>query len=101
MALTPEERKRNSEESAKVQALITNQWKAFAKTEAYKQFRDYIDMQDYFATTAAKGPINTFEAQGGEQIDFDPIKAANLLQRSVGYDIVKLYVDGYVNPDTL
>jgi len=100
MALTPEERKRNSEESAKVQALITTQWREFAKTEAYKQYVEYIDMQDYFAVTAAKGPISTFDSTSGEQLNYDPVKASGLLQRSVGYDIVKLYVEGYVNPTT-
>lgn len=101
MALTPEERKRNREESAKVQALIANQWKDFSKTEAYTQFIEYIDMQDYFAITAAKGPISTFDSSNGEQLNYDPVKASALLQRSVGYDIVKLYVEGYVNPTTL
>lgn len=101
MARTPEERKRDSEESAKLQALISNQWKEFSKKEAFKQFMDYIELQDYLAVTAAKGPINTFDDNSGEQINFDPVKSSGLLQRSVGYDIVKLYVDGYVNPDTL
>ena len=101
MALTPQERKRNSEESAKVQALVTKQWKEFSKTEAYKQFREYIDLQDYLAVTGAKGPINTFDDNNGEQLNFDPVKASGLLQRSVGYDIVKIYVEGYVNPTTL
>lgn len=101
MVLTPEERKRNGEEAAKVAVIITKQWKEFAKTEAYKQFLDYIDLQDYLAVTGAKGPINTFDDNSGEQLNFDPIKASGLLQRSVGYDIVKLYVEGYVNPTTL
>jgi len=101
MALTPEQRKRNRDESAQLQALIGNQWKEFSKKEAYKQFMEYLDLQDYLAVTGAKGPINTFNDESGEQINFDPIKSAGLLQRSVGYDIVKLYVKEYVNPTTL
>lgn len=101
MARTPEQRKRDSDEATKRFRHISNQWKEFAKTEAYKEYRDYIDLQDYLAVTAAKGPINTFDNNSGEQLNFDPVKGSALLQRSVGYDIVKLYVDGYVNPDTL
>jgi len=101
MAQTPEQRNKVAKESAKLQALIGGQWKEFSKTEAFKQFMEYVDMQDYFAITGAKGPINTFDDASGEQVNFDPRNAASLLQRSVGYDIVKLYVDGYVNPTTL
>lgn len=101
MALTPEQRKQNSEDSAKLQVLITSQWRDFSKTEAYKQFLEYIDLQDYLAITGAKGPINTFDDISGGQLSFDPVNASGLLQRSVGYDIVKLYVDGYVNVTTL
>lgn len=89
----------NDKDSAARQTLITNQWKEFSKKLAFKEFMDYIELQDYFAITGAKGPINTFEASDGEEIKFDGEKAAALLQRSVGYDIVKLYVDGYVKYD--
>lgn len=101
MARTPEERQRSKDESAKLQAQVTKQWQEFSKTEAYKQYREYIEFQDYMAITAAKGPINTFNETSGEQLNFDAEKGAALLQRSVGYDIVNLYVDGYVNPTTL
>ena len=97
MARTPAERTKDSEDSAKRQVLITNQWKQFEKTEAYKEFREYIDLQDYLAVTGAKGPINTFEGDDGGEVKFDPVKSSSLLQRSVGYDIVKIYVDGYLN----
>ena len=78
---------------------ITNQWREFSKTEAYKQFIDYIDMQDYFAISAAKGPVETFYETEGEKIAFNRENASCLLQRSVGYDIVKMYVEGYTNPE--
>lgn len=90
----------DDKDSAERQDLIRRQWQEFSKKTAYKEFMDYIAMQDYFAVQGAKGPINTFDDNSGAQLDFDPIKAANLLQRSVGYDIVKLYVEGYVNPTT-
>lgn len=91
----------DDKDSAKRRELITRQWRDFSKKVAYKDFMEYIDLQDYFAVLGAKGPINTFDSNSGEQINFDPIKASSLLQRSVGYDIVKLYVQGYVNSDTL
>ena len=76
---------------------VANQWKTFSKTLAYKKFLEYIEFQDYAAVTSAKGPILTFDDESGEQLGFDREKAASLLQRSVGYDIVKTYVEGYVN----
>lgn len=98
---TPEERKRAKDEDKKRVVLISNQWKEFSKKEAFKEFMEYLELQDYFAVQGAKGPVSTFDNTSGEQIDFDPVKSAGLLQRSVGYDIVKTYVEGYVNPTTL
>lgn len=82
---------------AEENALVARQWKTFSKTLAFQKFMDYIEFQDQMAVIAAKGPVLTFDDESGSQISFDPQKAANLLQRSVGYDIVKTYVDGYVN----
>jgi hypothetical protein len=90
----------DDKDSAKRQDLIRRQWQEFSKKLAFKELMEYIDLQDYFAVKGAKGPINTFDANGGDQLNFDPIKAANLLQRSVGYDIVKLYIEGYVENTT-
>lgn len=83
--------------SAEENAQVARQWQTFSKTLAYKKLLEYIEFQDYAAIAGAKGPILTFSEEGGEQINFDPQKAAALLQRSVGYDIVKTYVEGYVN----
>jgi len=88
---------KQKKEEAQRQKLIANQWRDFSKTSAFKEFMDYIELQDYLAVTAAKGPINTFSDDDAAKITFDNEKAANLLQRSVAYDIVKIYVDGYVN----
>lgn len=86
----------NKEEAQRIK-LIANEWRDFSKTTAFKEFQDYIELQDYLAITGAKGPINTFDEEEAAKISFDAEKAAHLLQRSVAYDIVRLYVDGYVN----
>lgn len=90
----------DDKDSAARQTLIANQWKEFSKKLAFKELMDYIDLQDNFAIIGAKGPINTFDDNDGTQLNFDPVKAANLLQRSVGYDIVKLYIEAYVEYTT-
>lgn len=83
--------------SAEENAVVAKQWQTFSKTLAYKKLLEYIEFQDYAAIQMAKGPVLTFNEEGTEQVSFDPQKAAGLLQRSVGYDIVKTYVEGYVN----
>ena len=80
--------------------LVSNEWKEFAKTTAFRKLMEYIEFQDYIAVQAAKGPILTFDNEDGSQVDFDASKAAYLLQRSVGYDIMKSYIEGYVNYTT-
>ena len=77
--------------------LVANEWKEFAKTTAYRKLMEYIEFQDYAAIQGAKGPVLTFDDESGTQVGFDPQKAATLLQRSVGYDIVKTYIEGYVD----
>lgn len=77
--------------------LVANEWKEFTKTTAYRKLIEFIEFQDYAAITSAKGPIVTFNEEDGSQINFDPVKSASLLQRSVGYDIIKSYIEGYVN----
>ncbi len=77
--------------------LVANEWKAFAKTTAYRKLMEYIEFQDYAAVQSAKGPILTFNEYDDTQINFDPQKAISLLQRSVGYDIIKTYIESYVN----
>lgn len=93
-------RERQKTEAARLQSRISGEWKDFSRTYAYKQLMEYIDLQDYMAITGAKGPINTFDTDDGSQVSFDGQKAAALLQRSVGYDIVRLYVKGYVENTT-
>lgn len=89
------------EEAAKKTKQIASEWQTFSKTAAYKEFREYIELQDYCAIMAAKGPVMPFNEEGDSEFVFDKEKAASLLQRSVGYDIVVSYVDGYVNNLTL
>ena len=88
---------KNRKEELQRQKLIANTWREFSKTTAYKELMDYLDLQDYFAIKAAKGPVATLDENTAAQINFDNEKAANLLQRSVGYDIIREYIDGYVN----
>lgn len=89
-----------TEEQIKRNKQIAAQWKTFSKTEAYKELMDYIELQDYLAVTAAKGPVMPFGGKDGEELVFDVEKSTFLLQRSVGYDIVKEYVEGFVNLET-
>lgn len=77
--------------------LVANEWKEFSKSTAFSRLMEYIEFQDYAAVQSAKGPVLTFDYNDGTQLSFDPQKAAALLQRSVGYDIIKTYIDGYVN----
>ncbi len=88
----------NKETSAKAQDSIRKQWVEFSKTAAYKEFMEYLEFQDYAAVQSAKGPILTFDDESGAQLNFNPQNAASLLQRSVGYDIIRTYVEGYTNP---
>lgn len=85
-------------ETAKAEVrLVANEWKEFSQTTAYRKLMEYMEFQDYAAVQGAKGPILTFDDESGTQLNFDPQKAAILLQRSVGYDIIKTYIEGYVN----
>lgn len=87
----------DKETTANENRLVANEWKEFSKTTAYRKFKEYIEFQDYMAVQAAKGPILTFDVESSAQVGFDPQKSACLLQRSVGYDIITTYVDGYVD----
>lgn len=87
----------DKETAQKETRLVANEWKEFSKSTAYRKLMEYIEFQDYAAIQGAKGPILTFDDESGTQINFDPQKAASLLQRSVGYDIIKTYIESYVD----
>ena len=80
-----------------------SQWKKFAQTDAFKDLIEYMDFQREIAVAAAIGPIepyttiNTNDGNYSEQLQIDPEKTAYLLQRCAGYDIIRLYVEGYIN----
>jgi hypothetical protein len=80
---------------------VTNEWREFSKTLAYKEFIGFIELQKETYNLLAAGPIEvyrdvpTFDGKLDLQLDFEPEKYAYLLQRGVGCDIVKLYVEGY------
>lgn len=80
---------------------VTNGWREFSKTLAYQRFMEFINLQKEVNTTMASGPMEvyrdvpTFDGKSDLQLDFEPEKYAYLLQRSVGCDIVKIYVEGF------
>ena len=80
---------------------IRNEWLGFSKTLAYERFIQFIEMQKQINTIAASGPMEvyrdvpTFDGRSDLQLDFEPEKYAYLLQRGVGCDIVKTYVEDF------
>lgn len=85
---------------------IRNEWQGFAKTLAYQKLIEYIEMQKNVNATLATGPMEvykevpTYDGTKDLQLDFEPEKYAYLLQRSVGCDIVKTYVESFVENTT-
>lgn len=81
-----------------------NEWREFSKTLAYKRLLEYIEMQKKTYHILASGPMEvyrdvpTFDGKSDLQFDFEPEKYAYLLQRAVGCDIVKMYVEEYTTP---
>ena len=85
---------------------IANEWRDFSKTLAYQRLIEHIELQKQTYSLMASGPIEvyrdvpTLDGKKDLQLDFEPEKYAYLLQRGVGCDIVKMYVEGYVNITT-
>lgn len=86
---------------AKEHKQVTNEWREFSNTLAYKKFIEFIQSQKETYNILASGPIqverevHTFNGKKELQFDFQPEKYAYLLQRSVGCDIVKMYVEDF------
>lgn len=80
---------------------IAHQWDQFSKTEAYKELIGYIDLQKDINSTLAAGPIEiykevpTVDGKTTQQLEFEPEKLAYLLQRNVGLDTIRLYIEGF------
>lgn len=80
---------------------IAHQWDQFSKTEAYKELMGYIDLQKDVNSTLAAGPIEiykevpTVDGKTTQQLEFEPEKLAYLLQRNVGLDTIRLYIEGF------
>ena len=80
---------------------IAHQWDQFSKTDAYKELMDYIDLQKDINSTLAAGPIEiykevpTVDGKTTQQLEFEPEKLAYLLQRNVGLDTIRLYIEGF------
>ena len=85
---------------------IRNEWLGFSKTLAYQRFIEFIELQKQINTTMASGPMEvyrdvpTFDGKSDLQLDFEPEKYAYLLQRGVGCDIVKTYVEDFTTIST-
>ena len=80
---------------------VAHQWEQFSKTEAYKELMSYIDLQKDVNSTLAAGPIEiykevpTVDGKTTQQLEFEPEKLAYLLQRNVGLDTIRLYIEGF------
>ena len=80
---------------------IAHQWEQFSKTDAYRELMGYIDLQKDINTTLAAGPIEiykevpTVDGKTTQQLEFEPEKLAYLLQRNVGLDTIRLYIEGF------
>ena len=61
----------------------------------------YIDLQKDVNSTLAAGPIEiykevpTVDGKTTQQLEFEPEKLAYLLQRNVGLDTIRLYIEGF------
>ena len=81
-----------------------NEWREFSKTLAYKRMLEFIQLQKDTYQVMASGPMEvykdvvTFDGSKDLQLDFEPEKYAYLLQRGVGCDIVKMYVEDFTTP---
>ena len=80
---------------------IAHQWEQFSKTDAYKELMGYIDLQKDVNSTLAAGPIEIYkevpavDGKTTQQLEFEPEKLAYLLQRNVGLDTIRLYIEGF------
>lgn len=80
---------------------IRNEWQGFSKTLAYQRLIEFIQLQKETYNVLATGPMEvyrnvpTFDGKETLELDFEPEKYAYLLQRGVGCDIVKMYVEDF------
>lgn len=86
-----------AKERAALASKIARQWHTFSKTDAYEDLIQYINNQHDMLISYAKERVMPSPAVDGEQIILDNETANSLLQNARGSDIVKSYVEGYVN----
>lgn len=85
---------------------LTSEWQAFSKTLAYQRLIEFIQLQKETYNVLATGPMEvyktvpTFDGKDTLELDFEPEKYAYLLQRGVGCDIVKMYVEEFTTSPT-
>ena len=100
-----EEKQAAAEAERQKQETIKAEWLAFARTSAYAELLDYIARQKDYYNIIATGPMEVFKTvptntgEHSTEFEFEPEKYAYLLQRGVGCDIVKIYIEGYTNPE--
>lgn len=79
------------------------EWKGIMRDYpfAYDELMKFIEMQKQTYQIMASGPMEvyrdvpTFDGKKDLQLDFEPEKYAYLLQRGVGCDIVRMYVEDF------
>lgn len=86
-----------NQEAAKREKMIANQWRTFSKTAAFKDWMQYCEQNKEMLLEYAQEMVMPSPVKNGEQIILTIEKAHSLLQNRRGIDIVKTYVDGYVN----
>ena len=93
--------KRAKEEAqeAKRQKRIRNEWREFSKTLAYEDLLDYMKNNDEMLVAYAKERVMPSPISNGEQVILTTESASSLLQNARGIDIVKTYVEEYVNSE--
>jgi hypothetical protein len=91
--MTEQQKKRDEE--TKRQVKVSEQWKAFSTTEAFKDLVNYIDQQrEMYRQYAEERQIP--HPNGGGKVPIDNETVAALLQNSRGLSIVKAYLEGRI-----
>lgn len=94
-----EAQQKRKDDAATRTRTISNQWREFSKTLAWQDFEEFCRSNDEMLITYAKERVMPSPVGKGEEIIIDSEMANSLLQNARGADIVKSYIDGYVNLD--
>lgn len=100
MVLEPKDvskQKKRQKEEASLQKRIANQWVEFSKTDAFKEFSDYMSMNQDMLLEYAQEMVMPSPVEDGKQVILSVEKSNSLLQNRRGIGIVKTYVESYIN----